>query len=594
MNEIMQNKTGEIGALLIRPAINITALTPEQRTNLGYQLENGNGILEQDYELARLTYLSAAADGNAVAMNNLGWLYHNGMGVEADDDKARSYFEQAADKGCTLAMINLGNLGEDAEDYEDAYKWYRMAYALGDIRGQFNYANMYYWGWYVPQDYAFAFRLFYENAHDWNDAEACWGVGHMLQEGLGIEKDEAAAAHWFARGEELGDSYCATELGRCYCLGLGVEKNDELGLKYYLEGAERGDSLAYANLGYAYEIGQGVAKSEYLALSYYEKGAELGEEHCLEAVERLKPSDQSDDEIFLGHIGEIGDDLRRVADILMHCANSLGIKTSYSNGPLGVYTTEVFNIAPRNRAHEEYVRLEHKISKLAVTNRLSEKRVEEMFAAFKNDCELDDKTLSVKRGYVYLDAQALTDDGILMQYIGLIREAAKSHLKPRTKVPTAEELWTSYHTVAGTIENPFIDVYDEMENEPLENAIAQFYSNHSKETYEAVIEALAQRVREGGEVMCPVEARTGENGESQVWPLAVQDTEGKRWMAMYTNMKLAAERAGEQYLARISMRGALRTSQDYPDIEGIALNPCEQSFNLTHDMIKSFLEHLQQ
>lgn len=593
MNEIMQNKTDEIGALLIRPAINITALTPEQRTNLGYQLENGNGILEQDYELARLTYLSAAADGNAVAMNNLGWLYHNGMGVEADDDKARSYFEQAADKGCTLAMINLGNIAEDAEYYEDAYKWYRMAYVLGDIRGQFNYANMYYWGWYVPQDYAFAFRLFYENAHDWNDAEACWGVGHMLQEGLGVDKDEEAAVHWFARGEELGDSYCATELGRCYCLGLGAPKNDELGLKYYLEGAERGDSLAYANIGYAYEIGQGVAKSEHLALYYYEKGAELGEEHCLEAVERLKPSDQSDDEIFLGHIGEIGDDLRRVADILMHCANSLGIKTSYSNGPLGVYTTEVFNIAPRNRAHEEYVRLEHKISKLAVTNRLSEKRVEEMFAAFKNDCELDDKTLSVKRGYVYLDAMALTEDWILLKYIGLIREVAKSHLKPRTKVPTAEELWETYNTVDGTIDNPVIDIIDDMENEALENAIEQFYKNTNEETLGAVLAAMVQRIHGDAEVMCPVESRIGEDGEVQIHPLAVEDTNDKRWMAVYTNMQMAMGRAGDQYLARVSLLGALRMSQNYPDIEGVALNPCEQSFNLTHDMVKAFLAYLE-
>ena len=39
-------------------------------------------IFEQDYALAVSVYTSAAEEGNATAINNLGWLYHKGLGVK--------------------------------------------------------------------------------------------------------------------------------------------------------------------------------------------------------------------------------------------------------------------------------------------------------------------------------------------------------------------------------------------------------------------------------------------------------------------------------------------------------------------------------
>lgn len=192
--------------------------------------------------------------------------------------------------------------------------------------------------------------------------------------------------------------------------------------------------------GYAYESGQGQAKCLTNALAIYEQGAALGDQKCIEAIERLMPEGWSDDEIFLRHIREIGEDLHDLAEKLMKCASLLGIKTSYSNGPLGVYTTEVFNIAPRNRAHYEYVRLEHKISKLSVKNKISEKRVEELFREFKTRFDLNDTVMPIKRGYVHLDMKTLTDDNALAQYLVIIRDIAKFHLKPNAKVPTAAEL----------------------------------------------------------------------------------------------------------------------------------------------------------
>lgn len=423
---------------VIRPEINLEKLTPDQRADLGYKLEHGNDIFEQDYALAAVVYTSAAEDGSAVAMNNLGWLYHRGLGMEADLEKAKGYYRKAAEAGHTTAMVNLGNIGEENEDYKEAYRWYKRAYMLGDLTGEFNYANLYHHGWYVEQDTDFAFRLFLHAAGE-GHAAACFYVGHYLQKGMGVEQNPELAAEWFERGADQGDAVCLLELGRCYCLGLGVEKDPEAGLDYYMQAGEKGDALAWANVGYAYEVGQGVKKNLYLAEYYYKKGAEFGEEHCLEALDRLIAPGKSDSEIFLGHVKDIDLELEGPVSELMRFAEKLGLKTSFINGPLGVFSTKVFNVAPRNRAAGDYIRLEHKISKLAVAKRISEKRVEELFNAYKEHFQLGDKLMPIKRGYVYMEGSLIKDDEKRLEYMKLLREIAKYHFPPKTKLITVEK-----------------------------------------------------------------------------------------------------------------------------------------------------------
>ena len=209
-----------------------------------------------------------------------------------------------ADVGYTRAMVNLGNIGEESKDYKEAYRWYKRAYMLEDLQGEYNYANLYHHGWYVEQNQDFAFHLFMHAAGE-GYAAACFYVGHYLQECIVVEKDLELAVEWFQRGASQEDAVCIMELGRCYSLGLGLEKDLRIGLDYYERAGELGDALAWVNVGYAYENGQGVKKNLYLAEYYYKKGADLGEEHCIEALDRLIAPGKSDSEIFLGHVKDI-------------------------------------------------------------------------------------------------------------------------------------------------------------------------------------------------------------------------------------------------------------------------------------------------
>lgn len=67
----------------------------------------------------------------AVAMNSIGIIYENGLGVEKNYAMAMGWFEESAALNNTTAMSNLGfmygnGLGVE-QDYNEAMKWYNKA-----------------------------------------------------------------------------------------------------------------------------------------------------------------------------------------------------------------------------------------------------------------------------------------------------------------------------------------------------------------------------------------------------------------------------------------------------------------------------------
>ena len=103
--------------------------------NLGYLYEKGLGVA-RDYGQARQWYQKAADAGNYHAMNNLGWLYQHGWGVTQDYAQARQWYQKAAEAGNATAMANLGVLYRDglgvAQDYAQARQWYQKAADAGN------------------------------------------------------------------------------------------------------------------------------------------------------------------------------------------------------------------------------------------------------------------------------------------------------------------------------------------------------------------------------------------------------------------------------------------------------------------------------
>ena len=100
------------------------------QNNLGHMYYEGLGV-EVDYKKAFELYTLAAEGGNATAQTAIGWMYYLGLGTDKDDEKSAKWTLEAAKQGDVTAMNNLGYLYENGigieKNQEEAEKWYNLA-----------------------------------------------------------------------------------------------------------------------------------------------------------------------------------------------------------------------------------------------------------------------------------------------------------------------------------------------------------------------------------------------------------------------------------------------------------------------------------
>jgi len=124
--------------------------------------------------------------GLAEAQNVMGWHYYHGDGV--------------------------------ARDYEESFKWFQKAAALGEPSAQFN-------------------------------------VGMMYAAGTGTKQDFTEAAKWYKKSAEQGKTSAQLNLGMMYISGRGIRQNLPEGVKWLTKAAEQGDNTAKANLAWLSQQG---------------------------------------------------------------------------------------------------------------------------------------------------------------------------------------------------------------------------------------------------------------------------------------------------------------------------------------------------
>jgi TPR repeat protein len=161
---------------------------------------NGIAAFERhDYAAALRLLRPLAEQGDAKAQTDLGFMYHNGWGVQKDSREAAKWFRKAAERGDREAQGQLGTmyLSGDAvpQDTGEALNWYRKAATQGDASMQDELALMYLNGDGVPQDYEEASK-WYRMAADQGDAVAQFGLGVMYREGQGVPQDSVRAHMW--------------------------------------------------------------------------------------------------------------------------------------------------------------------------------------------------------------------------------------------------------------------------------------------------------------------------------------------------------------------------------------------------------------
>ena len=89
----------------------------------------------RDYETAFKEWLPLAEAGDAMAQNNIGFMYRKGRGVPPDEKEAVKWYRRAAEQGLPDAMTNLGYMYDEGrgieQDLLESYKWFLLAAERG-------------------------------------------------------------------------------------------------------------------------------------------------------------------------------------------------------------------------------------------------------------------------------------------------------------------------------------------------------------------------------------------------------------------------------------------------------------------------------
>ena len=170
---------------------------------------------KRNYTEALKYYKLSALGNDGNILNQLGYMYLTGEGVEADDSEAA--------------------------------KWFRKAAEAGNVTGQYNLGWMYETGLGVTKNIILAKR-WYEKAAAQNDGDAQSRLGDIYYNGDGITKDYAKAREWYLKAAGQGNMYGEFGIGLLYEFGCGLTKNIDKAAEWYRRAANRGMERAKTKL----------------------------------------------------------------------------------------------------------------------------------------------------------------------------------------------------------------------------------------------------------------------------------------------------------------------------------------------------------
>lgn len=266
--------------------------TADSCTNIGIIYSYLN-----DYEKA-LEYLKQALGtrervlgkdhlDTAASYNNIGSVLYD-LG---NYDKALEYYRQALSTRVSVlgkdhpdtasSYKNIGSVLYELGDYDKALEYHKQALGIREkVLGKehphtalsYNITGILF---YKRGEYKNAFEWFYKAAN-LGVADAQYNLGHMYENGYGIEQSYETAVYYYSKASEQNYAKAQNELGVKYRLGLGVNQNNEKAFELYSKAAEQGFPIAQSNLGWMYAHGCGTELNCEKAIEWFLKAAKQG------------------------------------------------------------------------------------------------------------------------------------------------------------------------------------------------------------------------------------------------------------------------------------------------------------------------------
>ena len=210
----------------------------------------------------------------------VGMYYSNNQ----DYKNGHKWFEKGAEMGCASSMNNLGFLYYQGlgvkKNLDVALKWLLKSAELGHVNAMQLYAGIYLSEGYPEKirDEMYAANLEeYRETAAAGDPVAMYNIGYMYDNWLGgLRENERTAMEWFEKAANLGDTHAMCQLGLKYW----VESDYETSMEWYLRAAELGNTSAMIRVGHYYRNGHGVSQNETTAKEWYLRAAELGDSNA--------------------------------------------------------------------------------------------------------------------------------------------------------------------------------------------------------------------------------------------------------------------------------------------------------------------------
>ena len=257
----------------------------------------GNGeVFGQDSETAQKYYkfalsgfLKIEKDGQADdnLLYKLGFMFKNGLGTEADAEKAIEYFKQSAQLDNKNGLYEYGKAliyGKHIEaDLEKGLECVEKAIKLGNYNAKRFLALEYISGEYLEKDIEKGLDMLTECA-DGGDAFSCYRLGKIYFDGELVYRDLNKAAKYLLLAED--NEFTQYALGKLY---LQEEKYDiQKAVNYFEKCADK-------NIWASYQLGRlylfdtdGLEKDKEKAMHFLNQSAEQENEYAQNLLENME------------------------------------------------------------------------------------------------------------------------------------------------------------------------------------------------------------------------------------------------------------------------------------------------------------------
>ncbi len=220
---------------------------------------------EADPDRARKLYTQAARLGHTLAQCRLAKIYlNNGRRM-----MALELFRMAANKECPDAQFALGEMLLDGAQPQEGVEWIRRAAGSGHRLAQLRLAEIYIEGKHAEPNPAKA-SYFLHKAAQHGSAEAQLKLADLYSRGAGVQQNDEEAFRLRQAAAPLAEAQL--QLANMYMTGRGTSQDRQQAQHLLEQAAEQGNAQAIFELGWLLE--KSKAKKDYLV--YYDRAARMG------------------------------------------------------------------------------------------------------------------------------------------------------------------------------------------------------------------------------------------------------------------------------------------------------------------------------